>query len=128
MKLKTSFSKKEHVDSGLALLLLTLLIGLWINQQVALRLAIAEVLLILIAPVIIYPFTFLWLTISDVLGKVMSKIILTAIFIVIVCPVALIRKALGKDTLLLKKFKSDGSSVFTDRNHHFIKTDFTASY
>lgn len=128
MILKTSFSKKEHVDSGLALLLLTLLIGLWINQQIAMRLAVAEILLILIAPVIIYPFTFIWLTISDIMGKVMSKIILTLIFIIFVCPVGLIRKAMGKDTLLLKKFKSDTGSVFTDRNHHFTKTDFTASY
>ena len=128
MNIRTSFSKKEHVDSGLALLLLTLLIGLWTNQQVATRLAIAEVLLILIAPVILYPFTFLWLNISDLLGKVMSKILLTAIFILLVCPVGLIRKALGKDTLLLKKFKSDAGSVFTDRNHNFTKTDFTTSY
>ena len=128
MIIKTSFSKKEHVDSGLAMLLLTLLIGLWINPQDALRLAIAEVLLILIAPVLLFPFTFLWLNLSDLLGRVMSKILLTAIFIVMVCPVALIRKAMGKDTLQLKKFKSDDRSVFTERNHHFAKTDFTASY
>jgi len=128
MILKTSFSKKEHVDSGLALLLLTLLIGLWINPHDALIWAIAEVLLILIAPVLIYPFTFLWLNLSDLLGKVMSKVLLTVIFIVMVCPVALIRKVLGKDTLRLKKFKKDAGSVFTDRNHEFTKTDFTASY
>jgi len=128
MKLITSFSKKEHVDSGLALLLLTLLIGLWINPHDALLLAIAEVLLILIAPILLYPFTFLWLNLSDLLGKGMSKILLTVIFIIVVCPVALIRKALGKDTLLLKNFKSDADSVFTERNHNFTKTDFTASY
>ena len=128
MIIRTSFSKKEHVDSGLALLLLTLLAGLLMNQQVALRLAIAEVLLILIAPVIIYPFTFLWLNLSDLLGKVMSKVLLTVIFILVVCPVALVRKAAGKDTLQLKKFKNDTGSVFTDRNHVYSKTDFTAPY
>jgi uncharacterized membrane protein len=128
MKLKIRFSKKEHVDSGLALLLLTLLIGLWINPADALRLAIAEVLLILIAPVLIYPFTFFWLNLSDILGRVMSKVLLTVIFIVVVCPVALIRKALAKDTLQLKKFKTNAGSVFTDRNHQFTKTDFTTSY
>ena len=128
MHIKTSFSKKEHVDSGLALLLLTLLFGVWFNQYLALRLAIAEVLILLIAPVIMYPFTFLWLNISDLMGKIMSKVILTAVFIVMVCPVGLVRKALGKDTLLLKKFKSDDGSVFMDRNHKFTKTDFTTSF
>ena len=128
MIIRTSFIKKEHVDSGLALLLLTLLAGLLMNQQVALRLAIGEVLVILIAPVVIYPFTFVWLNISDLLGKIISKIILTAVFILLVCPVGLIRKAIGKDTLLLKKFKSDNGSVFTDRNHEYSKIDFTAPY
>lgn len=128
MPLKTRFLKKEHVDSGLALLLLTLLFGVWFNQYYALRLAIVEVLVILIAPVILYPFTFLWLNISDLMGKVMSKVILTVIFIVMVCPVGLIRRALGKDTLRLKKFKNDDSSVFTNRNSNNTKTDFTTSY
>ena len=128
MALRTSFSKKEHVDSGLALLLLTLLFGIWIDPKEALQWAIGEVLMILIVPVILYPFTFLWLNISDLMGKVMSKVILTAVFIIMVCPVGLVRKAMGKDTLKLKKFKNGGGSVFTERYHDFTKTDFTASY
>lgn len=128
MIIKTNFTKKEHVDSGLALLLLTLLAGLLMNQQNVIRVAIGEVLTILIVPVVIYPFTFLWLNISELLGKLMSKLLLTVVFVLLVCPVGLIRKALGRDTLLLKKFKKDKNSVFTDRNHKYSKTDFTASY
>lgn len=129
MSIKTSFLKKEHVDSGLALLLLTLIIGLWLNlQQEALLAAVAVVLILLIAPVIIYPFSFLWLNLSDMLGRIMSTIILTAIFIVFVCPVAIARRAMGKDSLMLKNFKSSDGSVFTDRNQDFTKTDFTAQF
>lgn len=128
MIIRTSFSKKEHVDSGLALLLLTLLFGLWFNPQVAIRLAIAELIVLLIAPVILYPFTFLWLNLSEMLGRVMSRVILTLIFILLVCPVGLIRKAMGKDALLLKRFKNDEDSVFTERNHSYIKSDFTTQY
>lgn len=129
MSLKTSFIKKEHVNSGLALLLLTLIIGVWLDhQQLAILIAIAEVLILLIAPVILYPFTFIWLNISDLLGRIMSKIILTAIFIVFVCPVAIARRAMGKDSLMLKKFKSSDSSVFTDRNPDQTKTNFTVQY
>lgn len=128
MQIKTSFSKKENTDSGLALLLLTLFIGSWFNQHLIMRIAIAEVFILLIAPVLIFPFTFIWLNISDLLGQVMSKIILTVVFIVLVCPVGLIRKAMGKDTLRLKKFKSDSGSVFTNRDHNYTETDFTAPY
>ena len=129
MSIKTSFIKKEHVDSGLALLLLSLIIGVWLDHhQEAILIAIAEVLILLIAPVILYPFTFFWLNLSDLLGRIMSKIILTVIFIVFVCPVAIARRAMGKDTLMLKKFKSSNGSVFTDRNHDQTKTDFTAQF
>ena len=128
MIIKTSFSKKEHVDSGLALLLLTLLLGLWVNQHYAIRIAIAELIVILVAPVMLYPFTFLWLTFSELLGSIMSRLLLTFIFIVFVCPVGLIRKAMGKDALSLRKFKNDKQSVFTERNHSFTKSDFTTQY
>jgi hypothetical protein len=128
MAIKTRFLKKEHIDSGLALLLLTLLAGWLFNLPYALQIAICEVLVILIAPVLIYPFTFLWLNLSNILGWIMSKVILSLIFFVIVCPVAIIRKAMGKDTLLLKKFKKENNSVFTDRNQAFGKSDFTTQY
>jgi len=128
MHLKTSFSKKEHTDSGLALLLLILIVGLWLDNHLVFRIAIAEVVVLLISPVIIYPFTFIWLNISDLLGKVISKILITAIFFLFVCPVALIRKALGKDTLRLKEFKKDSGSVFTERNHTFTKSDLSMPY
>lgn len=128
MGIKTSFSKKEHSDSGLALLLITLIVGSWLNSHLAWRLAIAEVLVLLIAPVLIYPFTFLWLNLSDLLGKFMSKILLTVIFFVFVCPVALIRKAMGKDSLKLKEFKKDNKSVLTDRNHTFTRSDLIVPY
>lgn len=128
MAIKTRFSKKEHTDSGLALLLLTLLTVLWMNHPIILQLAIAEILILLIAPVLLYPFTFLWLNISDLLGKVMSKILLTVIFIILVCPVAIYRRAAKKDSLLLTKFKNGEGSVFKDRFHDFTQNDFTTQY
>jgi uncharacterized membrane protein len=128
MSLKTSFSKKEHTDSGLALLLLTLIVSHWFNQQLFMRLAIAEVLILLVVPLLIFPFTFLWLNISDLLGKVMSKLILFIVFFLFVLPVALIRRALGKDSLNLRKFKQDTGSVFVDRNHTCTKTDLLTPY
>jgi uncharacterized membrane protein len=128
MHLKTCFSKKEHSDAGLALLLLTLIVGLWLDNHLVFRISMAVVVVLLIAPVIIYPFTFLWLNMSDLLGKVISKILLAVIFFLFVCPVALIRKALGKDTLRLKEFKKDSGSVFTERNHTFTKSDLSMPY
>ena len=128
MMLRTHFSKKEHTDSGLALLLLTLLTEHWLHLHLTVQVAIAEVLVLLIAPVLIFPFTFLWFNISELLGKVMSKVILVIVFFLFVLPVALIRRAIGKDTLSLKKFKKDSNSVFVVRNHSYTSSDLTTPY
>lgn len=128
MQIKSSFTKKEHTDSGLALLLLTLIAGLWFKKDLALQFAIPEVLIVLIAPVLFYPFTFLWLNFSEIMGRLMSKIILTVVFFAIVWPVALIRQIMGKDTLQLKSFRKDTKSVFTERNHTWTKVDLTTPY
>ena len=128
MLIRTSFSKKEYTDSGLALLLITLIVGQWFNLQITMRMAIAEVMVLLITPVLIFPFTFFWLNISDLLGKIMSKLILSVVFFVFVWPVALIRRSMGKDTLRLKNFKKDNNSVFTERNHTYVKSDLTTPY
>ena len=128
MQIKTKFSNKQNTDSGLALLLIILFLGLWLKQPVAFRLAIAEVLILLTFPVCIYPFTFLWLNISDLLGMGLSKIILTFIFFLFVFPVGIIRKLMGRDTLRLKEFRKGSKSVFTERNSTYSKADFKTPY
>lgn len=128
MALKTHFTRKEHSDSGLALLLITLILSFWVNQYLLAQIAIAEVLILLIAPVLIFPFTFLWLNLSELLGWVMSKLILFLVFSIFVVPVALFRRMLGKDSLSLKKFKRNSDSAFIDRNHNYTKIDLTTPY
>ena len=124
MQIKTRFTKKEHVDSGLALLLITLMTGLLLDSH----LAIAEILVVLLVPAVVYPFTFIWLNISEWMGKLMSKILLTIIFFGLVWPVAVFRRIWGKDTLRLKQFKKDNNSVFTERNLTFGKSDLMMPY
>jgi len=128
MIIKTRFTKKEHADSGLAFLLLTLLIGVWVNPEVGSEIALGEVLVLLIAPALFYPFTFIWLNFSELLGKVMSKVILSLIFMLFVCPVGIIRKMIGKDSLLLNQYGKDKRSVFKDRSGEGSKIDFKTPY
>lgn len=114
-------------DSGLALLLLTLLSGIWLLPSLVLKVSIVEVIVLLGAPFLLWPFAFLWLNLSELLGRVMSKIILTVIFIFVVCPVGLFRKIMGKDALLLKQFKKNDHSVFSERGGR-PGVDFTNQY
>ena len=121
--LKTKFTYKENVDSGLGLLLILLILGIWLEIILLYKIATGVAVITMVIPKAIYPFTFLWLNISDILGKIMSKIILSVIYFIILCPMAFIRKISGKDRLLLRQFKKTNSSVFTERNHTFSKSD-----
>jgi hypothetical protein len=121
--LKTKFTRKENVDSGLGLLLLLLILGLILKTTSFFKIAIFVAVITMAIPAAIYPFTFIWLNISDLLGRVLSKVILSVIFFIILCPVAFIRKIRGKDSLRLRQFRKSGNSVFTERNHTFSKSD-----
>lgn len=126
--MKTKFNNKEHSDSGLALILMLLLIGVIWKFDLAVKIAVICVLIAMIKPLLFYPFTFIWLNISNVLGKIMSKIILTVIFYLFVAPVGLFRKILGKDSLKLNQFRKSDKSVFIERDHTFTKNDMLNPY
>ena len=116
-------SKKQATDSGMAVVLILLLIGLFSQNILYLKLAIPFLLINMIFPMFFYPFAIVWLGFSHLLGTVVSKIILTVVFIVLVLPVGLFRRLLGKDSLQLAKFKKGDGSVMLTRNKVFELKD-----
>lgn len=135
--MKTTFSKKENLESGLALILLLLIVSLFLFHKskieieslvVVVEITCALVLLAMVIPSLFYPFTLLWLNLSHFLGKISSTILLSLIFLFVVTLTGLIRKALNKDRLLLREFKKKRESVFKDRNIIFKKENLETPY
>jgi hypothetical protein len=126
--MKTNFSKKEHSDSGLALILILLIVSLIWHMTGTLKIAVVVTLLLMVKPAIMYPFTFIWLNLSDVLGKIISKVILAIIYVVFLVPMGLIRKAMGRDSLKLNQFRKSTNSVFETRNHTYNKEDMLNTF
>jgi hypothetical protein len=62
------------------------------------------------------------------MGLISSRILLSVIFILIIIPVAILRKMGGKDRLMLKEFKKSTSSVFTERNIKFDANHLNKTY
>ena len=62
------------------------------------------------------------------MGKVVSKILLTLIFFVVVTPVGLIRRLTGADSLQLKKWKKGTDSVFVERQGAIQDKDLVNPY
>ncbi|MCP5046507.1 MAG: hypothetical protein GY940_04995 [bacterium] len=121
-------SKDQAKDSGMALVLIFLILGLFLKQRQFYVIAAAALVLNMVIPSMYKPFAVFWFGLARLLGTVMPKIILTVIYILLVLPVGGIRRMLGKDALRLKKFKKDDSSVFTHRDHQFQPSDIENPY
>jgi hypothetical protein len=124
--MRTTFTRKEHQDSALALMLIFMLVYFTGGREDALLVALTiSLLFTMILPVIFYPFTILWLNLSHYLGIVSSFLLLSIIFLVIVTPVGLIRRLGGRDTLSLKKFRNGTDTVFVSRKHLFTRENLS---
>ena len=82
----------------------------------------------MIIPSVYKPIAKLWIGFSIFIGTVVSKILLTVIFYILVTPIGLIRKVLGFDSLQMKKWKKNDHSVFKDRDHTFESKDIENPY
>ena len=121
-------SQKQLIDAGMALVLILLLIGLITKNPRFYKLAIPVLVINMIFPKIYYPFAILWFGLSNLLGSVISRIILSVVYFIFIVPVGLLRRLLGKDSLILHQFKKDKTSVFRSRNIVFSPDDIKNPY
>jgi len=119
----TSISKEQAKDSGMAIVLILLVIGYFTNDDIYYKIAIPVLLMNMIFPGFYYPFAVFWFGLSNLLGTIVSKVLLSLVFFIVVLPIALLRRLLGKDTLLLKKFKKSSESVMKTRKHTYVAAD-----
>ncbi len=121
-------SKQQAADAGMAAVLIFLLLGLFVQNSLFYKIAIPLLVINIIFPMFFYPFAFVWFGFSQLLGFLVSKLLLSVVFLVVVTPVGLIRKLAGKDTLRLKKFRKGDDSVMHTRNKIFTFKDIEKPY
>ncbi len=121
-------SLKQISDSGMAFVLIALIVFLFTGDVRAIYVAFAAQLLNMTIPVVFKPFAWLWLGFSSIAGAIISRIILALVFLLIVTPMALLRRVLGKDTLMLKKFKKGSGSVFVTRDKTYDDSDIVSPF
>ena len=61
-----------------------------------------------------------WMKLSTVMGAIMSTVILTLVFFVVILPLGLFSRLFGKNELIVDPA---ASSIYKEREHTFIKTD-----
>jgi hypothetical protein len=121
-------SRDQARDTGMALVLISLIVFLATKQQRYVTIGVLLLLVDMIAPAVFKPAARLWFGLSSLLGTVMSKVVLTLTFFLVLTPTALFRRLCGKDTLRLRCFGRDQSSVFRVRDHTFTPADIEQPY
>ena len=125
---KDPVTPSQARDTGLALLLILLLVG-YIGGKPAMWLPSIIVLVITMTwPLLFMPLAKLWFGFSNLLSSVANKIILTMAFMVVVVPIALIRRATGVDAMQRKEWKKSAGSAFKVREHTYAKEDLDNPY
>jgi hypothetical protein len=119
---------KKAQDTGMAIVLVLLLIELFTRSSVVLNFAIAILLINMIIPKLFIPLAYIWFGMAQIIGRLTSAIMLFLIYTFIVLPVGLFRKALGKDELQIGKWKQSNESVFKTRNYIYCATDLEKPY
>ncbi len=115
-------------DTGMAMVLICLLVMLVISRPWLLHLAIGVLVVNMTRPQLFSPVAKVWFGLSRLVGAVMSRLILSVIFFTVVTPIALIRRLAGADPLQLKKWRKSSSSVFTERHQTFTPLDLERPY
>ena len=81
------------------------------NESFRLFIVISSAFIIFgfLIPIILKPIYIVWMSFAIILGWFMTRFILSLLFYLIVTPIGLITRVLGKDFLELKKEASNGS-------------------
>ena len=121
-------SASQCKDSGLALVLVNLILAVTISPKYFLSVGIVFLVVTMTFPKIYRPFAMVWFGFSHALGTVVSRILLTLLFYLMVTPVGFVRRIMGKDAMQIKSWKKSQASVFQGRDHLFIRQDLDHPY
>lgn len=112
--------RSKAYESVLALLLGVLLLArlhhpAWLT--VALVLTLATLLVPWLARVVAWG----WISLAELIGKVVSRVLLGAVFFLVITPIGLVRRLTGHDSLQLSPPRN--GTAFTHRAHQFVAKD-----
>ncbi len=125
---KVEINHEKAKDTGLAIVLILLLLELFLGSDIYFKIAIVVLVIDMTVPQLFIPFAYIWFGFAQILGTFVSKILLFVVFFVMVLPIALLRRMLGKDSLRLKNWNTNDNTVFNTRDHLFSASDIEKPY
>jgi len=74
------------------------------------------------------PLGLLWYGLAYGLNLITSPIVLGAIYIILVCPIGIIRRLMRRDPLMLRHWKTSEDSILKTRNVAYSQSDLTKPF
>jgi Saxitoxin biosynthesis operon protein SxtJ len=125
---KRKITKDQSRDTGMAIVLLLMIFAASRKREGYLYAAMAVQVVNMTAPMIFRPLAPFWFGLSDAMGAVFSKVILSLVFFLVVTPIGIFRRLMGRDSLKLRAFKSNRESAMLKRDHLFTPRDMERPY
>lgn len=100
--------RKFGITVGSVILIISLLLFYWDKSIWLWLFVVADFLIIagILSPIILLPLQKFWMTLAVLLGFVMTRVILSVLYYIIITPIGIVTKLIGKDFLSLKIDKS----------------------
>jgi hypothetical protein len=121
-------SSEQVKDTGLAIALIALIIAYLKDMNQFLLAAIILIVIDMTFPFLFRPIARIWFGIANIIGSIVSRLVLTLVFFLVVTPVAILRKWMKKDSLMLKRWKRENDSVFEKRFYQYDSNDLEKPY
>lgn len=118
----------QERDTAFALVLILLICWLVWHSAWFIYLAMCVCVLTMIWSGFMRPLAWIWFGLALALGSVMSKVLLTVVWTLLVLPVGFFRRLMGRDPLKLKKWRSNEGSYFDTRDHTYAADDLKHLY
>jgi len=119
-----NISAPQLYGSGLAAILISLILYWFSRHDIWLYFCFGIVILLMLWPAPFRYFAIFWLAFGELLGFFVSRLILSAIYILVVIPVSLFVGRKIRKSMQLSCFKSNKPSAFKVREHQFTPNDF----
>jgi hypothetical protein len=126
--LRQSITREQARESGMALCLVCFLAGSLSHLRWLEITAVAVLVVDLILPAVFTPFAFLWFGMAAAIGTVMSKVLLSLVFFLVVTPVGVVRRWLAHDPMQRTRWRSGPESVLKVRDHAYGAQDLERPY
>jgi hypothetical protein len=118
-----TLTEKKNLDAGLASVLISLIAYHFSHRGLFFATALVLLVACMTFPLLFAPFARLWFPVTERLGSCATKVLLTLVFFLMVTPVGLARRLLGRDPLQLSAWRRGTGSLFVSRNHRFLPDD-----